>query len=61
MSSLIATTLIGIRNIIEQYTRGAEKITAVISEFGYSAKITVLRSWVRIRMVATLHSEFIRE
>jgi putative transposon-encoded protein len=40
-------------------TRHVSEITAIASEFGNSAKIIVPRSWLRKRVIAFLHSEFI--
>ena len=39
-------------------TRHVSDITAIASEFGKSAKIIVPRSWLRKRVIASLHSEF---
>jgi hypothetical protein len=35
------------------------EVTAIASEFGNSAKIIVPRSWLRKRVIAFLHSEYI--
>jgi hypothetical protein len=35
------------------------EVTAIASEFGNSSKIIVPRSWLRKRVIAFLHSEFI--
>ena len=40
-------------------TRHISEITAIASEFGNSAKIIVPRSWLRKRVIAFLHSEYI--
>jgi len=40
-------------------TRNVSEVTAKASEFGNSAKIIVPRSWLRRRVIAFLHSEFI--
>jgi putative transposon-encoded protein len=40
-------------------TRHVSEITAIASEFGNSAKIIVPRSWLRKRVIAFLHSEYI--
>ncbi|MGB8936620.1 MAG: DUF2080 family transposase-associated protein, partial [Candidatus Nitrosopolaris sp.] len=40
-------------------TRHVSEITVIASEFGNSAKIIVPRSWLRKRVIAFLHSEFI--
>ena len=40
-------------------TRQVSEITAIASEFGNSAKIIVPRSWLRKRVIALLHSEYI--
>ncbi len=40
-------------------TRHVSEITAIASEFGNSAKIIVPRNWLRKRVIAFLHSEFI--
>lgn len=40
-------------------TRHISEITAVASEFGNSAKIIVPRSWLRKRVIAFLHSEYV--
>jgi putative transposon-encoded protein len=42
-----------------QSTRHASEVTTIASEFGNSAKIIVPRSWLRKRVIAFLHSEFI--
>ena len=39
-------------------TRHVSEITAIASEFGNSAKIIVPRSWLRKRVIAFLHSEY---
>ena len=40
-------------------TRHVSEVTAITSEFGNSAKIIVPRSWLRKRVIAFLHSEYI--
>jgi putative transposon-encoded protein len=40
-------------------TRHVSEVTTIASEFGNSAKIIVPRSWLRKRVIAFLHSEFI--
>ena len=40
-------------------TRHVSEVTAIASEFGYSAKIIVPRSWLNRRVIAFLHSEYI--
>ncbi|MGB6532986.1 MAG: DUF2080 family transposase-associated protein [Candidatus Nitrosopolaris sp.] len=40
-------------------TRHVSEVTAIATEFGNSAKIIVPRSWLRRRVTAFLHSEFI--
>jgi len=40
-------------------TRTVSEITAIATEFGNSAKIIVPRSWLRKRVIAFLHSEYI--
>ena len=40
-------------------TRNISEITAIASEFGNSAKIIVPRRWLRKRVIAFLHSEYI--
>lgn len=40
-------------------TRHVSEITAIASEFGNSGKIIVPRSWLRKRVIAFLHSEFV--
>ena len=40
-------------------TRHVSEITAIASEFGNSAKIIVPRSWLGMRVIAFLHSEYI--
>jgi putative transposon-encoded protein len=40
-------------------TRHVSEITAIASEYGNSAKITVPRSWLGKRVIAFLHSEYI--
>jgi hypothetical protein len=39
--------------------RYVSEITAIASKFGNSAKIIVPRSWLRKRVIAFLHSEYI--
>jgi hypothetical protein len=39
--------------------RHVSEITAIASKFGNSAKIIVPRSWLRKRVIAFLHSEYI--
>lgn len=41
------------------HTRHVSEVTAIASEFGNSAKIIIPRSWLRKRVIAFLHSEFI--
>ncbi|MGC2573312.1 MAG: DUF2080 family transposase-associated protein [Candidatus Nitrosopolaris sp.] len=40
-------------------THHVSEVTTIASEFGNSAKIVVPRSWLRKRVIAFLHSEFI--
>ena len=40
-------------------TRHVSEITAIATEFGNSAKIIAPRSWLRKRVIAFLHSEYI--
>jgi hypothetical protein len=40
-------------------TRHVSEITAIASEFGNSAKIIVPRSWLGMRVIEFLHSEYI--
>ncbi|MGA9149606.1 MAG: DUF2080 family transposase-associated protein [Candidatus Nitrosopolaris sp.] len=40
-------------------TRHVSEVTTIVSKFGNSAKIIVPRSWLRRRVIAFLHSEFI--
>jgi putative transposon-encoded protein len=40
-------------------TRHVSEVTAIASEFGNSAKIIVPHSWLKRRVIALLHSEFI--
>ena len=40
-------------------TRHVSEITAIASEFGNSAKIIVPRTWLRKRVIAFIHSEYI--
>jgi hypothetical protein len=40
-------------------TRHISEITAIGSEYGNSAKIIVPRSWLRKRVIAFLHSDYI--
>ncbi len=40
-------------------TRRVSEMTAIASEFGNSAKIIVPGSWLRKRVIAFLHSEFV--
>jgi putative transposon-encoded protein len=40
-------------------TRHVSEVTAIATEFGNSAKIIVPRSWLRKRVIAFLHSEYI--
>ena len=40
-------------------TPHVSEVTTIASEFGNSAKIIVLRSWLKRRVIAFLHSEFI--
>jgi putative transposon-encoded protein len=40
-------------------TRHASEVTSIASEFGNSAEIIVPRSWLRRRVIAFLHSDFI--
>ncbi|MGC2574070.1 MAG: DUF2080 family transposase-associated protein [Candidatus Nitrosopolaris sp.] len=40
-------------------TRHVSEVTAMASKFGNSAKIIVPRSWLRKRVIAFLHSEYI--
>jgi hypothetical protein len=40
-------------------TRHISEITAIAGEFGNSAKIIVLHSWLGMRVIAFLHSEYI--
>ena len=40
-------------------TRLVSEIAAIATEFGNSAKIIVTRSWLRKRVIAFLHSEYI--
>ena len=40
-------------------TRHISEITAIASEFGNSAKIIVPLGWLRKRVIAFLHSEYI--
>jgi putative transposon-encoded protein len=40
-------------------TRHVSEITAIVSEYGNSAKIIVPRSWMDKRIIAFLHSEYI--
>ena len=47
------------RELKRRSTRHISEVTAVASEFGKSAKIIVPRSWLRKRVIAFLHSEFI--
>ena len=40
-------------------TRHVSEVTAIVSEFGNSAKIIVPHSWLRKRVIAFLYSDFI--
>jgi hypothetical protein len=40
-------------------TRHVSEVTAIANEFGNSAKIIVPRRWLRRRVIAFLHSEYI--
>jgi putative transposon-encoded protein len=40
-------------------THHVSEVTAIASKFGNSAKIIVPRSWLRKRVIAFLHSEYI--
>ena len=46
-------------NLRRRSTRHVSEVTAIASEFGNSAKIIVPRSWLRKRVIAFLHSEYI--
>jgi putative transposon-encoded protein len=39
-------------------TRHVSEITAIVSEYGNSAKIIVPRSWLGRRVIAFVHSEY---
>ncbi|MGA8085178.1 MAG: DUF2080 family transposase-associated protein [Candidatus Nitrosopolaris sp.] len=40
-------------------TRHVSEVRAIATEFGNSAKIIVPRSWLGMRVIAFLHSEYI--
>ena len=47
------------RKLKSRSTRHVSELTAIVNEFGNSAKIIVPRSWLGKRVIAFLHSEYI--